>query len=205
MINPFVFAQSLMDKLHTSLTLQSIVSLSLRLYLAPIYLMAGMHKANGFSNVVQWFGNQEWGLGLPFPTVMAFLATGAELFGACALILGFAVRWATIPLMITMIVAATTVHWQHGWQAIHDLHSPWANEHATGAMERLEKAKEILQTHGHYDWLTEYGNFVVSNNGIEWAATYFIMLLALFFLGGGRYVSVDYWIRRKYMPNSLPR
>jgi putative oxidoreductase len=38
----------------------------------------------------------------------------------------------------------------------------------------------------------------VLNNGIEFAATYFIMLLALFFLGGGKYISADYWIARKY-------
>ena len=47
-----------------------------------------------------------------------------------------------------------------------------------------------------YDWLTETGNFIVSNNGIEWAVTYFLLLLALFFIGGGRYVSADYWIAR---------
>ena len=41
-------------------------------------------------------------------------------------------------------------------------------------------------------WLTENGSFVVLNNGIEFAATYFIMLLALFYLGAGRYISMDY-------------
>jgi uncharacterized membrane protein YphA (DoxX/SURF4 family) len=54
-----------------------------------------------------------------------------------------------------------------------------------------------LQEHGNYDWLTEYGNFVVLNNGIEFAATYFVMLLALFFIGGGKYLSIDYWLARK--------
>jgi hypothetical protein len=36
------------------------------------------------------------------------------------------------------------------------------------------------------------------NNGIEFAATYFIMLLALFFIGAGKYFSADYWIARKW-------
>ena len=63
---------------------------------------------------------------------------------------------------------------------------------------KKETAKEILKEHGNYDWLTENGSFVVLNNGIEFAATYFIMLLALFFIGGGRYVSVDYWIKEKF-------
>jgi len=40
---------------------------------------------------------------------------------------------------------------------------------------------------------------VILNNGIEFAATYFIMLLALFFIGAGRYFSMDYWIRRGFM------
>ena len=66
------------------------------------------------------------------------------------------------------------------------------------AIERLSRAKDILREHGNYDWLTETGNFVVSNNGIEWAATYFVMLLALFFVGAGRYLSVDYWVTRAF-------
>ena len=57
-----------------------------------------------------------------------------------------------------------------------------------------KKAREILMTYGNYDWLTSSGSFVILNNGIEFAATYFVMLLALIVLGGGRYVSVDYWL-----------
>ena len=37
---------------------------------------------------------------------------------------------------------------------------------------------------------------MVLNNGIEFAATYFIMLLVLFFTGAGNYISLDYWIAR---------
>ena len=36
------------------------------------------------------------------------------------------------------------------------------------------------------------------NNGIEFAATYFAILLALFFMGAGRYLSADYWIARRF-------
>ena len=39
---------------------------------------------------------------------------------------------------------------------------------------------------------------MVLNNGIEFAATYFIMLLVLFFNGAGRLVSLDYWIARRW-------
>jgi uncharacterized membrane protein YphA (DoxX/SURF4 family) len=179
--------------------LNLIAPLALRLYLFPVFWVAGMHKLTTFDDIVMWFGNAEWGLGLPFPIVMAALATAAEVVGSVFILMGFATRWATIPLMFTMIVAAVSVHWQHGWQAVHDLMSPWANANAEAAIERLDKAKEILQEYGNYEWLTEHGNFIVSNNGIEWAVTYFIMLLALFFLGGGKFVSLDYWIRRRCM------
>ena len=66
-------------------------------------------------------------------------------------------------------------------------------------MERLDRAKDILREHGNYDWLTGSGNFVISNSGIEWAVTYFIMLLALFFVGAGRFVSMDHWLRKAFM------
>jgi PAS domain S-box-containing protein len=55
--------------------------LALRLYLAPVFWVAGMNKAAGFSGVVEWFGNPDWGLGLPAPMLMAGLATGAEVLG----------------------------------------------------------------------------------------------------------------------------
>jgi uncharacterized membrane protein YphA (DoxX/SURF4 family) len=54
----------------------------------------------------------------------------------------------------------------------------------------------LLREHGNYSWLTDKGSLVVLNNGIEFGATYFVMLLALFFSGAGRFVSVDYWIGR---------
>jgi hypothetical protein len=38
----------------------------------------------------------------------------------------------------------------------------------------------------------------ILKNGIELAATYFIMCLALLFLGGGRFVSIDYWLGRSF-------
>lgn len=175
--------------------------LALRLYLAPIFWMAGSGKLQHIDSTIEWFGNSEWGLGLPFPALMAWLAALTESSGAILLLIGFGVRYISIPLMITMAVAAVTVHWQNGWLAIAEGPSSlFANERTIGAIERLDKAREILQTHGHYEWLTEHGNFVVLNNGIEFAATYFIMLLVLFFTGAGRYASIDYWIRRRIMP-----
>ena len=164
--------------------------LALRLYLAPVFWVAGTNKLDGMDNVINWFGNPDWGLGLPFPALMAWLAVSTEVLGAIALLVGFATRWFCIPLMIQMIVAATMVHWHNGWQAVADPMSPFANANVQGAVERLDKAKDLLREHGNYEWLTETGNFIVSNNGIEWAVTYFLMLLALFFTGAGK-ISLD--------------
>ncbi|MEL7451511.1 MAG: DoxX family protein [Pseudomonadota bacterium] len=169
--------------------------LALRLYLVPVFWVAGMNKISGIENVIEWFGNDQWGLGLPFPFLMAWLATLTEVVGAALLLVGFGTRLISIPLMITMIVAAVTVHWENGWQAVHDLKSPFANANAEGAADRLGRAKDILQEHGNYDWLTETGSFVVSNSGIEWAATYFVMLLALLMYGPGK-ASVDHIVGR---------
>jgi uncharacterized membrane protein YphA (DoxX/SURF4 family) len=175
-----------------------LASLALRLYLAPILWMAGTKKWGSMESTIEWFGNPDWGLGLPFPAVMAYLATLTEIFGAVFLLVGFAVRWISVPLMITMVVAAVSVHWQNGWLAIAEGSGLFATERTQGAIERLDRAKDILQEHANYSWITENGSLVMLNNGIEFAATYFIMLLALFFIGAGKYFSIDYWIARTW-------
>ena len=43
------------------------------------------------------------------------LATGAEVFCALAVIVGFATRWAAVPLMATMLVAALIIHGDDPW------------------------------------------------------------------------------------------
>ena len=169
--------------------LDGLAPLALRLYLVPVFWMAGTQKIGAMDNTIAWFGNDDYGLGLPLPGLLAHLAAYTEALGALLLLFGFATRWVSLPLMITMLVAALTVHWQHGWSAVADSTLP-------AIAQRLGTAREILREHGNYDWLTEQGPLVVLNNGIEFAATYFVMLLALLVLGGGRYVSVDYYVAR---------
>ena len=141
-------AQELFDKVRTSIDF--IGPLLLRIYIVPVFWIVSNNKWNPFDgdssldSVIQWFGNPEWGLGLPFPALMAYLAWGTEYFGAILLALGLATRWISIPLMATMIVAAVTVHWGNGWQAVHDLASPYASANAGEAIERLSHAKNIL-------------------------------------------------------------
>ncbi len=206
------YFQTLLDKTRT---LDFLAPLALRLYLVPVFWMAGSKKLNNAGldcasavnrpcdfapsqDIIDWFGNAEWGLGLPFPETLAYLASYTEYFGAILLLIGLAVRWISIPLMVTMVVAIITVHLHNGWLAIAEGTGVFATARTEGAIERLDAAREILKEHGNYSWLTENGSFVVLNNGIEFAATYFIMLLAVFFIGAGRYVSLDYWIARNW-------
>ncbi|MCU8057274.1 MAG: DoxX family protein [Shewanella sp.] len=183
--------------LNMSRYFEGLAPLALRIYLAPVLMQAGYNKLAHFEDTVAWFANPDWGLGLPMPALMAGLAAGTEFFGAILLLLGLATRLISIPLMVTMLVAALTVHWPNGWLAIADGSSWLANDRVLEAGDKLIKAKELLQEHGNYDWLTSSGDFAVLNNGIEFAITYFIMLLALFTLGGGRYTSLDYFIAKR--------
>ena len=179
--------------LNTTRAIDFLAPLAMRFYLAPVMWMAANTKWNpldsnsSLDSTIEWLGNSDWGLGLPYPELLGHLAWGAEYFGAIFLVLGFAVRWVSIPLMVTMAVAAITVHWDKGWLAVAEPNA------------QLEAGRSLLKEHGNYDWLTETGNFVILNNGIEFATTYFIMLLALFFTGAGRYFSIDYWLAKKYM------
>lgn len=170
--------------------------LLLRLYLAPVLMQAGWNKFNAFGDTAAWFGNPDWGLGLPFPEVMVFLAASAELVGGALLLVGLATRIVAIPLIATMLVAIFAVHWDNGWLAIADCSSWLANERVMEACERKEMAISILREHGNYSWLTGRGSITILNNGIEFAVTYLVMLVSLLFTGGGRWTSLDHFIGR---------
>ena len=167
--------------------------LLLRLIVAPVMIEAGWKKLVGFENTVRWFDRS---LGLPLPEVMAALATSAELIGGVLLLIGLGTRFVAVPLIVTMIVAAVSVHWQNGWLAISDANSWFANQRILEAAPRKAEIIEILREHGDYSHLTARGRVTILNNGIEFAAIYFAMLLSLLFTGGGRFTSVDYFLGR---------
>jgi len=223
--------QNFLDKLSN---FDGIPALLLRLYLAPVFIMAGFSKTQmldpnvaGFAsfmadpNIVAWFGNSDWGLGLPFPALLANLVILAEFFGGWLLLVGALTRLVSIPLMFTMIIAATSVHAENGWFAITptnpDISSAkmmtWVGfdqaqaslKNSTETANRLEKMREILDENGNTEWLYEKGNIVVLNNGIEFSVTYFIMLLALFFIGAGRFTSVDYYLSKRFLIDNKKR
>jgi hypothetical protein len=146
-----------------------------------------------------------------------FLASWTEFLGGICLLLGLATRLWAIPLAITMWVAAVSVHWDNGWPAIAPSSPPAVcipgsaasqasnvferyvkcfnvNARTIDASERLTRAKSILREHGNFRYLNGSGSLVKLNSGIEFAAIYFAMIMALLIIGGGRYFSVDYYI-----------
>lgn len=82
--------------------------LLMRLVLAYGFYEPAIRKLSNFNGIVMWF---DQGLHLPFPYLNAVLATGAEALGVVSLILGFKTRIMSLPLMVTMLVAITMVHW----------------------------------------------------------------------------------------------
>jgi putative oxidoreductase len=187
-------AQMYLDKINVT---DFIAPLLLRLYLVPVFWMAGTMKLGSMESTIEWFGNPDWGLGLPLPFLMAWIATLTEVVGAVCLFFGFATRWISIPLIITMVVEAVTVHLPNGWLAIAEGGGLFATERTMGAIQRLDRAKEILQDNANYSWLTENGSLVILNNGIEFAATYTIMLVVLLYVGAGK-LSIDHFIAKRF-------
>ncbi len=187
--------QGLLDKTRKA---DFLAPLAFRLFLAPVFILAGLGKLTGIENTASYF---EF-LGLPAPMLMAYLAGLTEFVGGILLIPGIAVRWVAIPLMVTMAVAAGSAHWENGWHALPEtqLTVPWEwrQDLIDGAVERRTMARNLLRRHGNYDWLTETGSITVLKNGIEFAATYFIILLSLFFTGAGR-ASIDHLLRKRLM------
>ncbi|MEB5515089.1 HvfX family Cu-binding RiPP maturation protein [Vibrio cholerae] len=175
-----------------------IVLFSVRLFLVPVIFVGARSKVLGFAGTVAWFGasTAEGGLNLPFPELLAFLAAATEVVGCICIALGLFTRIMTIPMIFMMSVASAMVHWKHGWDAI-----------ATSGMEatiRLNGFIEWLAVNfpGRYNYITELGDPVMLNNGMEFAVTYFVMLMVLFIYGGGRYVSLDYWLKKPFIRTS---
>ncbi len=176
-----------------------IVPVLVRVYLAFIFIPAGWGKLSALENTAYYFGEF---LGLPLPGLMALLAGVTEFVGGCALLIGFAVRVWAVPLAFTMLVAALSAHWQNGWHVLPEatLTVPWEwrTDLIEGAQVRKEAMVSLLQTHGNYGWLTETGSVTILKNGIEFAATYLLLCLVLLYTGAGRYLSVDYWLGRRF-------
>jgi putative oxidoreductase len=93
--------------------LSDLPPLFFRLVLAYGFYGPAMMKWNNISNVAEWFGS----MGIPMPTLNAYLAASTEMAGVVLLTLGLGTRLISIPLIFTMFVAIVTVHLGNGFEA----------------------------------------------------------------------------------------
>ena len=92
---------------------QSISLLLARLVVAYGFFEPAKAKWSDINAIADWFGS----MGIPFPTLNAYMAASTEALGVVLLTLGLFTRLISIPLMFVMVVAIVTVHLPHGFEA----------------------------------------------------------------------------------------
>jgi putative oxidoreductase len=104
--------------LNTVLRTQAGYGISLLRVVAGLTFMAhgaqklfGWFGGYGLAGVAQWMES----IGITPGYLMAGLAGSAEFFAGLALVVGLLVRPAAVSLLITMLVAITSVHWANGF------------------------------------------------------------------------------------------
>jgi len=107
------YKQTYMEFSHLSEYTKSLSLLFARLAVAYGFYEPAMMKWADIDSVAQWFGS----IGIPFPTLNAYMAASTELIGIVLLILGFMTRAISLPLIVIMIVAIVTVHLPNGFSA----------------------------------------------------------------------------------------
>lgn len=159
--------------------------LAIRLLLAPIFWVDGVKRLGLFTAAdFVWYSPMTWwnqeavvaGASSINDTILsAFGATGSvvvgglEIAGAILLILGFAVRWIVLGLLFVVVVL--------GLQAVGGLT-------AVG-----DAAKQFFFEHGYT---------TIGSTPFALYTTYFVLLLTLFFMGAGRWFSLDWYIYRNF-------
>lgn len=92
---------------------RDVALLGLRLVLAYGFYAPAMMKWDDIASVASWFES----MGMPLPTLNAYLAASTELAGVILLTLGLATRLISIPLIVVMLVAIFMVHLPHGFSS----------------------------------------------------------------------------------------
>lgn len=87
-------------------SLQSIFLLLIRLAWGYLFLTSGLGKLQHINSIGDYF----FSLGIPFPLFNAHLVAWVETIGGACLILGFATRLVSVPLIFTMVIAMLTAH-----------------------------------------------------------------------------------------------
>jgi len=141
---------------------QSVSLLFVRLILAYTFFEPAKMKWSDIGAVSQWF---EY-MGIPLPTLNAYMAAGTEAVGIVLLTLGLFTRAISIPLIIVLIVAIVTVHGVNGFamiQAGSELVDPWIN------------GVQVM------------GTVVTLQNGYEMPLYFILFLFVLVTQGGGKF------------------
>ena len=109
--------KKIINKYNTFLDkLKDLPLLIFRIVLVYGFYSPALYKVSDFSGTARWFDS----LGVPLPTLNAYLAGIIEFSGVILLALGLGTRLISFPLIITMIVAIFTVHIGNGFPAIHN-------------------------------------------------------------------------------------
>jgi putative oxidoreductase len=92
---------------------QSLVLLVARVIIGYGFYETAIPKWSDIDSVAGWFAS----MGIPFPTINAYMAASTEILGAALLILGLFTRLISLPLIVIIIVAIFTVHLDNGFSA----------------------------------------------------------------------------------------
>ncbi len=154
--------------------------LLLRLFLAPLLWVSGSSKLGISFDPFTLMNTdnpvyQATSAGLakiPFiPEALIPLLTTSigilEVVGAFLLLIGFAVRWISIPLLALILMTAFL---------------------ALNGENIIDAIKGLFNTYGYTD---------MNGSPFLTALVYFTMLLTLFFMGAGRFFSVDWFLYRR--------
>ena len=162
--------------------------LAIRLLLAPIFWVEGVKRLGLFTaadfvwyNPMTWWNNETFvaGASTMNDTILSSLGTmgsgiigGIEVVGAVLLVFGFAVRWIVLALLFAVAVL--------GLQAV------------GGLTAVAEVAKQFFLEHGYSGYNS------IGATPFTVYITYFVLLLTLFFMGAGRWFSLDWYIYRNF-------
>lgn len=163
-----------------------IAPLAIRLFLAPMFWVSGVKHLGLFSssdfviyNPLTWVNTEAFQQSAAAMSNTVLSGMGAEsvliligtieIVAAIFLVLGFAVRWVALALMFVVVVLGLMSMGEAGF---------------------LSTMQQLVMSHGYTD---------MANNMTEVYLVYFVLLLALFFMGAGRWFSLDWYIYRNFM------
>lgn len=92
---------------------QSLALLLARVAVAYGFYEPAMQKWSDIGAIATWFES----IGIPLPTLNAYMAASTEIVGVVLLTLGLFTRLISIPLIVVMVVAIVTVHLPNGFSA----------------------------------------------------------------------------------------